>query len=568
MMERRRSRAPALLPLALLLWVTASGASAARVHYLEIEPNMEPVSKPLDEELNRGFSMPEAVPTIVDQAYGFQPEQIHLTYWGSPDKMAVSFVTADAQMPLGPPQLLLLPPFKAYVKYGLSNDTFDKNATCVTTSYIQDQYNWNKSPSYVSPYISHCLMTGLPAGARVWYMVGWPELDTWSPPFNFTTYNATENFPFVIGVIADLGTSFNASQTMRQLERTKPAPKLLLNMGDMSYADIYQPTGNQGMNPKEFRYKLGYQPRWDMLGRMLQNLTKCVPMMTTPGNHDVEPQPDGTVFASYTTRYPVPVDKDEVLTLLNKHSEGHPSPDNGLYYSFDVPGVAHFFALTSYIPNDTFSKDTQQYKWLEGDLAAVDRKRTPWLIAFFHAPIVTSYEDSFKQVECMRLTYEPLFYKYGVDLILNGHVHAYERSKPVYNYTLNPCGAVHITVGCSGKPGIETGSYALDTKFVDAQPQAPFCQDPKLLDKKPNPMQPLRCHTYQPDRGGFCWNKQPEFSAYREAAYGHGLLTLLDRGTAVWRFNRNNDHLRRPADSFVIRRAKNSPCPNRADIWP
>jgi hypothetical protein len=57
------------------------------------------------------------------------------------------------------------------------------------------------------------------------------------------------------------------------------------------------------MNPKEFRYKLGYQPRWDMLGRMLQNVTKNVPMMSTPGNHDVEPQPDGTVFAAYNSRW-------------------------------------------------------------------------------------------------------------------------------------------------------------------------------------------------------------------------------------------------------------------------
>jgi phosphodiesterase/alkaline phosphatase D-like protein len=77
---------------------------------------------------------------------------------------------------------------------------------------------------------------GLPAGSQIWYKVGWPELDTWSPAFNFTTYNATDNFPFVVGVVADMGTSYNGSQTMRQLERTNPPPKLIINMGDMSYA--------------------------------------------------------------------------------------------------------------------------------------------------------------------------------------------------------------------------------------------------------------------------------------------------------------------------------------------
>lgn len=75
----------------------------------------------------------------------------------------------------------------------------------------------------------------------------------------------------------------------------------------------------------------------------------------------------------------------------------------------------------------------------------MDRSRTPWLVVYFHAPFVSSYEASFKQVECMRLTYEPLMYRHGVDVVLNGHVHAYERSKPVYNYTLDPCGPVHIT---------------------------------------------------------------------------------------------------------------------------
>lgn len=35
--------------------------------------------------------------------------------------------------------------------------------------------------------------------------------------------------------------------------------------------------------------------------------------------------------------------------------------------------------------------------------------------------------------------------QYGVDFVLSGHVHAYERFKPVYNYSLNPCGSIHIT---------------------------------------------------------------------------------------------------------------------------
>ena len=46
--------------------------------------------------------------------------------------------------------------------------------------------------------------------------------------------------------------------------------------------------------------------------------------------------------------------------------------------------------------------------------------------------------------------YEPLLYKYGVDLVFNGHQHAYERTKPVYNWTLDDCGPMHITIGDGG----------------------------------------------------------------------------------------------------------------------
>jgi hypothetical protein len=62
------------------------------------------------------------------------------------------------------------------------------------------------------------------------------------------------------------------------------------------------------------------------------------------------------------TRYPVPVDNDEIKIGRNKFSKGNPSPGAGLYYSWDIPGTAHFIALTSYITNDTFKEDTAQYK--------------------------------------------------------------------------------------------------------------------------------------------------------------------------------------------------------------
>ena len=50
----------------------------------------------------------------------------------------------------------------------------------------------------------------------------------------------------------------------------------------------------------------------------------------------------------------------------------------------------------------------------------------------------------------MRTVVEPLFLQYGVDLVLAGHTHAYERTFPVYNFTANACGPVHIAIGDGG----------------------------------------------------------------------------------------------------------------------
>lgn len=63
-----------------------------------------------------------------------------------------------------------------------------------------------------------------------------------------------------------------------------------------------------------------------------------------------------------------------------------------------------------------------QYKWLEKDLASVDRFVTPWLVAAWHPPWYSTYKAHYKEAECMRVAMEDLLYSYGVDIVFNGHV--------------------------------------------------------------------------------------------------------------------------------------------------
>lgn len=69
--------------------------------------------------------------------------------------------------------------------------------------------------------------------------------------------------------------------------------------------------------------------------------------------------------------------------------------------------------------------DPDQTRWLEKELAA---SGSDWKIPFFHHPLYTSATRG--PVVELRTVLEPLFVKYGVDVVLTGHEHIYERTKP------------------------------------------------------------------------------------------------------------------------------------------
>jgi len=99
--------------------------------------------------------------------------------------------------------------------------------------------------------------------------------------------------------------------------------------------------------------------------------------------------------------------------LFNMNGERH--------YSFKAPrGSVRFFAL------DSNYMDKAQLAWLEKELAASD---SDWKICFFHHPLYSSGDKHGADV-VLRDQLEPLFLKHGVDLVLTGHEHFYERMKP------------------------------------------------------------------------------------------------------------------------------------------
>ena len=113
-------------------------------------------------------------------------------------------------------------------------------------------------------------------------------------------------------------------------------------------------------------------------------------------------------------------------------------PGNERWYSFDH-GNVHFVALEidGYA---SYASGSPQAQWLENDLARATQR---WKVVFFHAPPYSSGSEHGSDLQ-VRKALEPLFMRYGVDLVFNGHDHDYERS--VAN------GITYIVTGGGGAP--------------------------------------------------------------------------------------------------------------------
>ena len=81
-----------------------------------------------------------------------------------------------------------------------------------------------------------------------------------------------------------------------------------------------------------------------------------------------------------------------------------------------------------------------------------------------HAPWYNSNVGHRGESLLMQSDLEELLFKYGVDIVLNGHVHAYERTYPVYKFEVNPCGPVNLNLGDGGN---REGAYV---PWVEPQP--------------------------------------------------------------------------------------------------
>jgi hypothetical protein len=160
--------------------------------------------------------------------------------------------------------------------------------------------------------------------------------------------------------------------------------------------------------------------------------------MVVPGNHEFWYN-----FTSYKHRFDMP---------------GVSSPGgsgDSMYYSWSL-GPVFFLACNSETAIDTGDFSKKQQAWMESTLAAVDRSKFPFLVVYHHRPMYCSNCQTQQYAAILRAQAEAMYLRHGVDMVLTGHVHDYERTFPMYNWTVvstsyaDPAAPVYVVQGASG----------------------------------------------------------------------------------------------------------------------
>lgn len=96
-------------------------------------------------------------------------------------------------------------------------------------------------------------------------------------------------------------------------------------------------------------------------------------------------------------------------------------------------------------------------------------------------------------------------------------VHAYERINRLYKYQYDPCGPVYITIGDGGNHEKLAVQHADDPGN---------CPNPSDTPDKNFPHLGGYCG-FNFNNGKFCWDSQPEWSAWRDSSFGHGIMEVF-----------------------------------------
>jgi hypothetical protein len=383
------------------------------------------------------------------------PEQIHLT-WGDDPARAVVVSWASAAQAVNP-------------RVHLGGDPkFGRTIPAVQRSYSdglngQTVFAYHARIDDLSPDSLHqySVTADNDSNAAQPFTASFRTAPCGRAPFRWTSFGdlATPNTAWVL--------SYGQSQfAVQAVEKFQPLFHLL--NGDLCYANL-NPTAQPAV--------------WADFGNNNQASASLRPWMPCPGNHEVEFDNGPQGFDSYLTRYALP-----------SNGTKHPS----LFYSFRV-GTVLFISLqaddviyqdgaafvggpAAFVPaastgNATIEPGTsfyihgwsggEQTRWLEKTLREASHDDDiDWIIVQMHQDALSSSKTGNGSDLGIRQSWLPLFDKYGVDLVVCGHDHDYERSFPVrgFNHNVGQDTTTGATVDTM-QPNPASGAQAADGSF-------------------------------------------------------------------------------------------------------
>ena len=107
----------------------------------------------------------------------------------------------------------------------------------------------------------------------------------------------------------------------------------------------------------------------------------------------------------------------------------HDRPDQVSYKLYNMNGQRYYtYARNNvrFLALDSNRMDRKQLEWIEATLSGA---REDWKICYFHHPLYSNAARHGSSID-LRVLLEPLFIKYGVNVVFSGHDHVYERVKP------------------------------------------------------------------------------------------------------------------------------------------
>ena len=357
--------------------------------------------------------------------------------------------------------------------------------------------------------------------------------------FRFTSFGdlATPNDAWVLSY----GQSAYAVDTVESFQ-----PLFHLLNGDLCYANL-----NPAVQPEV----------WRDFGNNNQTSAANRPWMPCPGNHEVEFGNGAQGFTSYLTRYTLP---DNRVPGFGGHWYSF-RIGSVLFVSLDADDVVYQDAAAfvtgpaavtpvASTGNPAIEPGTSFYikgysggaqtAWLERTLAAGRRDGSvDWIIVQMHQCACSSSATGNGSDLGIRQQWLPLFDRYEVDLVLNGHDHDYERSFPVRGAdvnvghevatgavvnTLRPRpvtttdngvfdtsqGTVHLTLGCGGTD-TNLDDYGTDP---DGQRQA------KVFTQANRPVPTATGDVFT--RAGADAVEHASWSARRDTSTGYGIAVF------------------------------------------